>query len=168
MKPNKGKICTRERDYVYKFNAGNQHLVLTVPLKFPVQENISHLHGRLMLLHNLPCFIENDLKQSLNKFIEEETIKDYDREAELALEAVKSGKVDINQLADTWAKAYKETTLEYAKPEETSWDEDFADVYHDLIHSPASEMLLNLEHNYFVSISELISERDVELKKLRE
>lgn len=29
-------------------------------------------------------------------------------------------------------------------------------------------MLLNLEHNYFVSISELISERDVELKKLRE
>jgi len=59
MKPNKGKTCTRERDYVYKFNAGNQHLVLTVPLKFPVQENISHLHGRLMLLHNLPCFIEN-------------------------------------------------------------------------------------------------------------
>ncbi|XP_065698455.1 ferry endosomal RAB5 effector complex subunit 3 isoform X1 [Patagioenas fasciata] len=168
MKPNKGKICTRERDYVYKFNAGNQHLVLTVPLKFPVQENISHLHGRLMLLHNLPCFIENDLKQSLNKFIEEETIKDYDREAEMALEAVRSGRVDINQLADTWAKAYKETTLEYAKPEETSWDEDFADVYHDLIHSPASEMLLNLEHNYFVSISELISERDVELKKLRE
>ncbi|NXF48390.1 CL004 protein, partial [Oceanites oceanicus] len=168
MKPNKGKTCTRERDYVYKFNAGNQHLVLTVPLKFPVQENISHLHGRLMLLHNLPCFIENDLKQSLNKFIEEETVKDYDREAEMALEAVKSGKVDINQLADTWAKAYKETTLEYAKPEETSWDEDFADVYHDLIHSPASEMLLNLEHNYFVSISELINERDVELKKLRE
>ncbi|XP_067160381.1 ferry endosomal RAB5 effector complex subunit 3 isoform X10 [Apteryx mantelli] len=168
MKPNKGKACARERDFVYKFSAGNQHLVLTVPLKFPVQENISHLHGRLMLLHNLPCIVENDLKQSLNKFVEEETIKDYDREAEMALEAVKSGKVDINQLADNWAKAYKETTLEYAKPEETSWDEDFADVYHDLIHSPASETLLNLEHNYFVSISELISERDVELKKLRE
>uniref|UniRef100_A0A8C3MDN8 Uncharacterized protein n=1 Tax=Geospiza parvula TaxID=87175 RepID=A0A8C3MDN8_GEOPR len=168
MKPNKGKTLTRERDYVYKFSAGNEHFVLTVPLKFPVQENISHLHGRLMVLHNLPCFIENDLKQSLSKFVEEETIKDYDREAEVALEAVKSGKVDINQLADTWAKAYKETTLEHAKPEETSWDEDFADVYHDLIHSPASEMLLNLEHNYFVSISELISERDVELKKLRE
>ncbi|ELK36870.1 hypothetical protein MDA_GLEAN10008731 [Myotis davidii] len=60
------------------------------------------------------------------------------------------------------------TTLEHARPEEPSWDEDFADVYHDLIHSPASETLLNLEHNYFVSISELIGERDVELKKLRE
>lgn len=29
----------------------------------------------------------------------------------MALEAVKSGKVDINQLADTWAKAYKEVRL---------------------------------------------------------
>lgn len=58
-----------------------------------------------------------------------------------------------------------QTTLEHARPEEPSWDEDFADVYHDLIHSPASETLLNLEHNYFVSISELIGERDVELKK---
>lgn len=61
MKPNKGKTFTRERDYVYKFSAGNEHSVLTVPLKFPVQENISHLHGRLMVLHNLPCFIENGM-----------------------------------------------------------------------------------------------------------
>ncbi|EMP39700.1 Putative protein C12orf4 like protein [Chelonia mydas] len=168
MKANKGKTYTREREFLYNFNAGNQHLVLTVPIKFPVQENASHLHGRLMLLHNLPSFIENDLKQSLSQFIEGESIKDYDKEAEAALEAVKSGEVDMHHLANAWAKAYSETTLEHARPEEPSWDEDFADVYHDLIHSPASETLLNLEHNYFVSISELISERDVELKKLRE
>lgn len=60
------------------------------------------------------------------------------------------------------------STLEHARPEEPSWDEDFADVYHELIHSPASDTLLNLEHNYFVSISELISERDMEIKKLQE
>lgn len=61
-----------------------------------------------------------------------------------------------------------QTTLEHARPEEPSWDEDFANVYHELIHSPASDTLLNLEHNYFVSISELISERDMEIKKLQE
>lgn len=61
-----------------------------------------------------------------------------------------------------------QSTLEHARPEEPSWDEDFADVYHELIHSPASDTLLNLEHNYFVSISELISERDMEIKKLQE
>ncbi|XP_015100442.1 ferry endosomal RAB5 effector complex subunit 3 isoform X2 [Vicugna pacos] len=121
-----------------------------------------------MLLHNLPCFIEKDLKEALSQFIEEESLRDHDRDAEACLEAVTSGEVDLHQLAGSWAKAYAETTLEHARPEEPSWDEDFADVYHDLIHSPASETLLNLEHNYFVSISELIGERDVELKKLRE
>ncbi|XP_059880125.1 ferry endosomal RAB5 effector complex subunit 3 isoform X1 [Delphinus delphis] len=168
MKKNRERFCNREREFVYEFKVGSQCLELRVPLKFPVQENASHLHGRLMLLHNLPCFIEKDLKEALSQFIEEESLKDYDRHAEAALEAVKSGEVDLHQLASTWAKAYAETTLEHARPEEPSWDEDFADVYHDLIHSPASETLLNLEHNYFVSISELIGERDVELKKLRE
>lgn len=168
MKKNRERFCNREREFVYKFKVGSQCFELRVPLKFPVQENARHLHGRLMLLHNLPCFIEKDLKEALSQFIEEESLRDYDREAEAALEAVKSGEVDLHQLASTWAKAYAETTLEHARPEEPSWDEDFADVYHDLIHSPASETLLNLEHNYFVSISELIGERDVELKKLRE
>ncbi|KAJ7329074.1 hypothetical protein JRQ81_015248 [Phrynocephalus forsythii] len=157
-----------EREFLYEFSAGNEHFLLRVPLKFPMQEKSNNLHGRLILLHNLPCFIEKDLKESLNRFIEEESIKDYDREAEVALEAVQSGKVDLHHLANAWAKTYTEAVLEHARPEDPSWDEDFADVYHDLIHSPASETLLNLEHNYFVSISELISERDVELKKLRE
>ncbi|XP_008703101.1 protein C12orf4 homolog [Ursus maritimus] len=168
MKKSKERSCNREREFVYKFKVGSQCLELRVPLKFPVQENASHLHGRLMLLHSLPCFIEKDLKEALSQFIEEESLRDYDRDAEASLEAVKSGEVDLHQLASSWAKAYAETTLEHARPEEPSWDEDFADVYHDLIHSPASETLLNLEHNYFVSISELIGERDVELKKLRE
>ncbi|KAM8800801.1 ferry endosomal RAB5 effector complex subunit 3 [Rhynchonycteris naso] len=168
MKKNRERLCNREREFVYTFKIGSQCLELRVPLKFPVQENASDLHGRLMLLHSLPCFIEKDLKEALSQFIEEESLKDYDTEAEASLEAVKSGEEDLHQLTSTWARAYAETTLEHARPEEPSWDEDFADVYHDLIHSPASETLLNLEHNYFVSISELIGERDVELKKLRE
>ncbi|XP_037702766.1 protein C12orf4 homolog [Choloepus didactylus] len=168
MKKNRERFCNREREFLYKFKVGSQCFELRVPLQFPVQENASHLHGRLMLLHNLPCFIENDLKEALSQFIKEESLRDYDRVAEASLEAVKSGEVDLHQLANTWARAYAETTLEHARPEEPSWDEDFADVYHDLIHSPASETLLNLEHNYFVSVSELIGERDVELKKLHE
>ncbi|KAM4747428.1 ferry endosomal RAB5 effector complex subunit 3 isoform 1-T1 [Rhinophrynus dorsalis] len=168
MKPGKSKARFTEREFVYKFQAGPQNYALTVPLQFPVQENLSHLHGRLMLLHNLPCFIEKDLKQSLCQFVKEETIKDYDREAEQALEAVRISEVDVEKLTNSWMKAYTETTLEHSRPEEPNWDEDFADIYHDLIHSPASETLLNLEHNYFVSISELLGERDIELKKLRE
>lgn len=169
MKKNKGKVnSTAEKEFVFEFRAGKHNCVLKVPLQFPVQENISDLHGRLMLLHKIPCYIETELKTSLSNFIEKETILDYDREAELALQRLTTGEVDVNQLTNAWSKSYVETTLEHARPEEPSWDEDFADVYHELIHSPASDTLLNLEHNYFVSISELISERDMEIKKLQE
>lgn len=168
MKRNKGKLNTTEKEFLFEFTAGKQRYALTVPLQFPMQENVSDLHGRLMLLHKMPCFIENDLKSALSSFIERETIQDYDRDAELALQRLSMGEVDTDQLANAWARAYSETTLEHARPEEASWDEDFADVYHELIHSPASDTLLNLEHNYFLSISELISERDMELKKHQE
>ncbi|XP_072922439.1 ferry endosomal RAB5 effector complex subunit 3 isoform X1 [Hemitrygon akajei] len=157
-----------EKTFVFNFKSGQQSYVLSAPLQIPMQGSINDLHGRLMLLHNLPYFVENDLKNSLYQFINEETERNYDKEAEAALEKVKSSELNTEQLVNAWAKSYHETTLEYARPEEPSWDEDFADVYHDLIHSPASETLLNLEHNYFVRVSELISERDMELKKLQE
>lgn len=159
---------TAEKEFVFEFRAGKHNCVLKVPLLFPVEENVSDLHGRLMLLHKIPCYIENELKSALTNFVEQETIIDYDREAELALQRLTTGDVDVNQLTNAWSRSYMETTLEHARPEEPSWDEDFADVYHELIHSPASDTLLNLEHNYFVSISELISERDMEIKKLQE
>ncbi|XP_034032909.1 protein C12orf4 homolog [Thalassophryne amazonica] len=169
MKKNKGKSSSSaEKEFVFEFRAGKHNCVLKVPLQFPVQENISDLHGRLMLLHKIPCYIKKELKMSLASFIEKETILDYDREAERTLQRLTMGDVDINQLTNTWDRSYAETTLEHARPEEPSWDEDFANVYHELIHSPASDTLLNLEHNYFVSISELISERDMEIKKLQE
>lgn len=59
MKKNRERFCNKEREFVYKFKVGNERFELRVPLRFPVDENASHLHGRLMLLHNLPCFIES-------------------------------------------------------------------------------------------------------------
>lgn len=44
---------------MFEFKAGKHNCVLKVPIQFPVQENISDLHGRLMLLHKIPCYIEN-------------------------------------------------------------------------------------------------------------
>lgn len=60
MKKNKGKASSSaEKEFVFEFKAGKHNCVLKVPLQFPVQENISDLHGRLMLLHKIPCYIEN-------------------------------------------------------------------------------------------------------------
>lgn len=49
-----------------------------------------------------------DLKNRLVSFIERETLVDYDREAEAALQRLTNGEVDINKLTNSWAKAYSE------------------------------------------------------------
>lgn len=60
MKKIKGKASnTTEKEFMFEFKAGKHNCVLKVPLLFPVQENISDLHGRLMLLHKIPCYVEN-------------------------------------------------------------------------------------------------------------
>lgn len=68
MKKNKGKaVSSAEKEFVFEFRAGKHNCILKVPLKFPVEENISDLHGRLMLLHKIPCYIENGESAALSK-----------------------------------------------------------------------------------------------------
>lgn len=57
-----------------------------------------------------------DLKNKLLAFIERETLEDYDREAEAALQRIANGDVDINKLSNLWAKAYTEvrSTLKWS------------------------------------------------------
>ena len=49
-----------------------------------------------------------ELKTSLSDFMERETTVDYDREAELALQRLTTGDVDVNQLTNAWARSYVE------------------------------------------------------------
>lgn len=60
MKKIKGKANTAaEKEFVFEFKAAKHNCVLKVPVQFPVRENINDLHGRLMLLHKIPCYLEN-------------------------------------------------------------------------------------------------------------
>ena len=60
MKRSKAKVnSSTEKEFVFEFRAGRNNCVLKVPLQFPVDENVCDLHGRLMLLHKIPCFVEN-------------------------------------------------------------------------------------------------------------
>lgn len=54
-----------------------------------------------------------DLKTSLSSFIEKETTVDYDREAELALQRLTTGEVDVNQLTGAWSKSYAEVKTQF-------------------------------------------------------
>ena len=44
----------------------------------------------------------------------------------------------------------------------------FSSIYHSLIHSSASETLLNLEHTYALTMENLISKRDADISHITE
>ena len=57
---------------------------------------------------------------------------------------------------------------EFARPEGLSNESVFSEVYHALIHSPALETLLNLEHTYAISVEDVVSQRDRDMAHLGE
>lgn len=54
----------------------------------------------------------------------------------------------------------------YSTPVEVTNDQVFSEVYHTLIHSPALETLLNLEHTYALAVEDLTDQRDKDLQHL--
>ena len=52
----------------------------------------------------------SDLKEQLGKYVEQETSRLLDKTAQHALDAVKDGEVDIDQLVDKWTNAFKQVT----------------------------------------------------------
>ena len=56
----------------------------------------------------------------------------------------------------------------YAKPEVITNELVFSEVYHALIHSPALETLLNLEHTYSITVGNVIDQRDKDLNLLEQ
>lgn len=58
-------------------------------------------------------FVALELKNSLSSFVENETILDYDREAELALQRLTTGDVDVNKLTSAWTRSYVEVITHF-------------------------------------------------------
>lgn len=57
---------------------------------------------------------------------------------------------------------------DFASVEKKDAEHAFPKVYHTLIHSPALETLLNLEHIYALSMENLTQQRDRDLRRLEE
>ncbi|XP_074648788.1 FERRY endosomal RAB5 effector complex subunit 3-like [Tubulanus polymorphus] len=154
---------TVERDFVYTYRSKEERCTLTAPVTIPLETSIDDLVGRLIKAHCLPCFAVNGLKTSLTAFQAEETGKFYVRNSEEALRKFQENVDDVDDLVDQWAKVFTQELKEYAKPVEISNDQVFSEVYHNLIHSPALETLLNLEHTYAIAVEDVITQRDRDL-----
>ncbi|RUS88413.1 hypothetical protein EGW08_003809 [Elysia chlorotica] len=157
---------TVEKDFVYTFETKTTQSKLTVPITIPISISFREFVARLVRAHNLPCFIEDDLERKLSEFVNKETCLLHDQNADEAILNVKNGSVSEDDLIQNWLSVYNNELKMYAKPYELSKDEKFGEVYHTLIHSPALETLLNLEHEYSLGVEQVIRRRDQDLQHL--
>lgn len=57
-------------------------------------------------------------------------------------------------------------TVEYAEPHGATDEELFSTVYHKLVHSPALETMLQVEHSYALAVRELMAQKDEQVGAL--
>ena len=120
--------------------------------------HVGEFAERLIGVHRLPCFVEDELKASLRRFVAEESGRAKAQAADAALRAMKEGAMPeatggVMGLADAWTKAYTREWRQYAKAEEPTDSLLFSEVYRTVIHSAAMETLLHIEHRWAMNVT---------------
>lgn len=154
----------------FKFTFQSKDLVSTleVPVPIPLKQPLSDFIGQLVNAHNLPCYIEEELKEKLDAFVWKHTQEMYDNNVHKKIEQIKKAdQTAIDSLVNKWSKAFTQEVKSYAKEEAETQEEKFSKVYHSLIHSPALDTLLNLEHTYSLTVEDLLKQRDADLQHLQ-
>ena len=109
-----------------------------------------------------------DLFSSLEKFVSTKTKELNNKVCKGAINIIKQEPSQINDIIEMWVNAYSKEHIEYQGKDDKNGDEmEFAIIYHALIHSPALETLLQLEHNYSVAVKKLMEQADEALNTLQ-
>jgi hypothetical protein len=159
---------TVERTFTFKFPTctTKQEYKLEVPIHIPYSGSIRELTQRLITSFKLPCYIEKDLLPAVDEFVKEETIKYYDDVSAELIHKTRNGDIDVEEVIRAWEKAFREETVEYAEPHGATDEELFSTVYHKLVHSPALETMLQVEHSYALAVRELMAQKDEQVAAL--
>ncbi|XP_034253168.1 protein C12orf4 homolog [Thrips palmi] len=168
MTPTSEKVV--EKKFMFEFptlTTDDKHQ-FEVPIHIPFSGNIRELAQRLITLFKVPVYIEKDLEEKLKSFVDKETLLFHDTVAEDALKKAQNGEIDAEEVIKKFERLFKEETAEYADPRGSTDEELFATVYHKLVHSPALEGMLQVEHSYSIAVNEMTTQRDDELASLTE
>ncbi|XP_076331224.1 FERRY endosomal RAB5 effector complex subunit 3-like isoform X1 [Tachypleus tridentatus] len=160
-------MCTSlECEFTFTFPDAQKDIsasyMVTIPLLMPVKE----LSYQILDACKLPCYVEEDLLNSLEGFVSEQTKKFLDERSEQNIRPYQTGDADIESLVERWSQAFREEHTMYAKPDEESSETSFSEVYHSLIHSPALDTMLHLEHTYAMAVEEMVREKEETLELL--
>uniref|UniRef100_A0A7M5UWM5 Uncharacterized protein n=1 Tax=Clytia hemisphaerica TaxID=252671 RepID=A0A7M5UWM5_9CNID len=158
--------CPKEsHEFVYTCTLQQEKCVLRIPFTLPMKESTRELMYRIIASHNVPCYVHNDLYRALNSFVTQKE-KEYTNTIHTKmLDALKQDGYREKQLHE-WSKVLSDDVFEKRRSKSFTIDSAWSDIYHDLIHSPALESLLQLEHTYAVTMKDMVKQRDQALKDL--
>lgn len=159
-----------EKVFNFKFPTctTGQEYDLSVPVKIPYSGSVKELTHRIISAFKLPCYVEDDLLESLEIAVKKWTLEFHDERADLLVKAAQKGDTDVEEVIKSWEKLYKSQTAAYAEPIGTTDEELFAAAYHRLVHSPSLETILQAEHEFGRAVTDVVQQRDKEFEKLTE
>ncbi|KAK7603268.1 hypothetical protein V9T40_003267 [Parthenolecanium corni] len=153
--------------YIFPTLTSKKDQILEIPVEIPYPGLVPELTQRILSKFSLPCFIENELQSSLERFIKEKTIEYYDNTAYNAIESARNETLDVEDVIKKWEKLFKDETVEHGEKRRTSDSEVFSNVYHKLVHSgPALQTMLQVEQSYALAVSHLMNQRNEQISSL--
>lgn len=156
-------------EFVFRFKQHGKDHVVKVPVAIPLPTTVKELAYRIIGCHSIACYVEDELITALERFVATKTKEFKNSLNHGTINSVKETPEKITDLLASWTNAYaKEHTKYQTQDNENGDDISFAKIYHALIHSPALETLLQLEHSYSLAVREMLEQRKIALDKINQ
>ncbi|XP_044753431.1 protein C12orf4 [Coccinella septempunctata] len=137
-------------------------------IPIPFNESVEELAHILITKYELPKYIETLLVEDLTLFINSKEKELYDTYSEDKISKAKEDTKFLDDLTKQWETLFKDETAEYAEKKCASDEELFASAYHKLVHSPALETILSVEHLYAKAVRRRTDQKDAFIQDLSE
>ncbi|KAK9727711.1 hypothetical protein QE152_g19021 [Popillia japonica] len=149
-------MSTEDKVFIFTHDKYGFETTITIPFEGSIQEYVYIL----ITHHDLPIYIADKIFSQLSKFISESSTEFYDNVTTSLIQKSKGNLIDIDEITKEWEKIFREEMTEYGERRCASDEELFATAYHKLVHSPALETMLQLEHTYALTVKEKCDEKD--------
>ncbi|KAK8403958.1 hypothetical protein O3P69_000187 [Scylla paramamosain] len=169
---------TRSDECVCEVTLGVEPQSITVRVPVAVPANICpvELAHRLILHHNIPIYLHNELSEKLQAFLQNRTEEYHRQQDQRALQGLREGRTSVSDAAAAWAAKYSQVltglaileALSKKQEAEGCENELLATMYHSLVHSPTVVPLLGLEHSFASTMSSLVAQREHALREISE
>nr|XP_023013811.1 protein C12orf4 homolog [Leptinotarsa decemlineata] len=134
----------------------------------PCEEPLSELVHILLTKYNLPVYCEEEFSEDLLSFIRDRSVEYFNEATSKLINDAKENKINLEDVTKEWEKVMKEEMSEYGERRCASDDELFATAYHKMVHSPALETILQLEHMYSKTVRRKTEEKNRLIQELSE